>query len=245
MDKVKVYWAPFIDYAERNHNLVYNEPKSLYDILYKNRNKNIDPGGSMFSCPVISTAYHNIFSFNNPIDSHYKFKLNQDTGESMYMPIIEKSMNVNTYVLSSIKNNSMFEYEPRWIFFAEEPLDMITTSPYYHKPKHTNYGSMTPGKLDISKWFRVINIQINLWDNVDEFKIEKDEPLFYANFITDKKVELVRFELNDYLIKHARTIASSAEWEPRISLSERFDRFKLSRTRDLILREIKKQVLPD
>jgi len=51
--------------------------------------------------------------------------------------------------------------------------------------------------------------------------------------------------MNDYLVKHARTIASAGEWEPRISLSERFDRFRLSRTKDLILREIKKQVLPD
>jgi hypothetical protein len=104
---------------------------------------------------------------------------------------------------------------------------------------------MVPGKLDISKWFRVINIQFNLWDDVTQFRINKNEPLFYTNFITDNQVELVRFEMNDYLVKHARTIASAGEWEPRISLSERFDRFRLSRTKDLILREIKKQVLPD
>jgi len=152
-------------------------------------------------------------------------------------------MSTNNVVQASLDKNIMFEYEPKWIFFAEESVDMVTSAPYFNHAPHMQYGVMVPGKLDISKWFRVINIQFNLWQGVDEFIINKDEPLFYANFITNKKIELVRFEMNDYLIKHARMIASSGEWEPRVPLVERFNRFRLSKTKDLILKEIKKQVI--
>jgi hypothetical protein len=238
----KVYWAPFIDNKDVNRNIIYNDPKSLYEILNKNKDKDIDPNGSMFSCPVINHSYRNIFCFTNPLKSEYKFKVT-NTKQVISMPTYDKSMSVSTNVLSSLKDNIMFEYEPRWIFFSEESLDMVTSGPYFHKPEYTNYGAMTPGKLDISNWFRVINIQFNMWPGVDEFKIKKDEPLLYVNFITNDQIELVRFEMNDYLIKHARAIASAGEWEPRIPLIDRFERFKTSRTKDIVLKEIKKQVI--
>lgn len=242
MKKIKVYWAPFLEPSETNKNLIYNDPISLFNKISKFRNKKTDQNSSMFACPVVNEQYSNIFCFSNPLKSHYKLKMGNDSG-AIVMPLDQNSMRTNSVVKASLNNNIMFEYEPKWIFFAEESVDMVTSAPYFTNAPHTQYGVMTPGKLDISKWFRVINIQFNLWPGVDEFIINKDEPLFYANFITNKKVELIRFEMNEYLVKHARTIASSGEWEPRIPLSDRFNRFKASRTNELVLKEIKRQVI--
>jgi hypothetical protein len=243
MKKIKVYWAPFIDNPDKNMNLIYEDPQSLHYTLNKKRDKKTQREASMFACPVVNQSYQNIFVFKNPIKSFYQFKIMQNN-KLTFMPT-ENSLDINTFVKPSIENNITFEYPLKWIFFCEESLDMVTSAPYFSEAEHLTYGAMVPGKLDISKWFRVINIQFNLWDDVTQFRINKNEPLFYTNFVTDNQVELIRFEMNDYLVKHARTIASSGEWEPRVSLLERFERFRLSRTRDLILREIKKQVLPD
>jgi len=74
MKKIKVYWAPFIDNSDKNMNLIYEDPQSLYSTLNKKRNKKTQREASMFACPVVNQSYQNIFVFKNPIKSFYQFK---------------------------------------------------------------------------------------------------------------------------------------------------------------------------
>ena len=52
---------------------------------------------------------------------------------------------------------------------------------------HMQYGAVTPGQFNIGKWFRPIQTEINLWENINTFSINKDEPLAFINFLTSKK----------------------------------------------------------
>jgi hypothetical protein len=105
------------------------------------------------------------------------------------------------------------------------------------------YGSIVPGQLDIGKWFRNITLEYNLWEGVDNFFIDKGEHLAYIEFDTNKKVELVRFKLNTELKTYLESTSSSSNWEPMVSIQERYERFKRTRMKDLVMKEIKANLL--
>ena len=73
--------------------------------------------------------------------------------------------------------------------------------------------------------------------------LEKNEPLAYVSFNTDKKVELVRFRMNLDLKTFCQSSANSSKWEPNIPLVERYERFKRTRMKQVVLKEIKQKLL--
>jgi hypothetical protein len=132
----------------------------------------------------------------------------------------------------------------KWVFFTEDDsLNMKLTSPYFSNSNHMRYGSIVPGQLDIGKWFRNITLEYNLWEGVDNFFIDKGEHLAYIEFDTNKKVELVRFKLNTELKTYLESTSSSSNWEPMVSIQERYERFKRTRMKDLVMKEIKANLL--
>ena len=100
-----------------------------------------------------------------------------------------------------------------------------------------------PGKLNISKWFRYINLEYILHTGVKEFKVNKGESLAYVVFNTNKKVNLKRFEMNDKLHSYGLATGTSTKWEPRVPLATRYKRFMETRTNKLVLNEIKKNLV--
>ena len=50
-----------------------------------------------------------------------------------------------------------------YIFFSEEDIEMTMTSPFFSDAPHLQYGSIVPGSFNISKWFRNVNLEFNIW----------------------------------------------------------------------------------
>jgi hypothetical protein len=134
-------------------------------------------------------------------------------------------------------------YGLKWIFFSEEDIEMTLTSPYFSQSPHLHYGAVVPGQLKINSWFRAVNLEFNLWPNVSEFKVEEDEILAYFNFNTNKNIKLVRFEMNEKLHHYSNAGIQSTVWESWVPLKKRYDRFKKSRMNELVLAEIKRNIV--
>lgn len=235
-----IYWSgdQIIGNSPKNANwdILYNEPKSLYQNLLKNKNKN-GVVRSFFECPGFKDLATKTFIFENPIESSYiveNYKIS---------PVgISPSIQAEVVRDEAIQNNFMFRYVLPITFFSEEKAIITVTSPYMHKPQYLQYGSVVPGTYDISSWFRAFNVEINLWENVKEFKIKEGEPLLYLNFKTDKKIKFVRFSTNEILSKINATCSNAGTWEPRVPLLKRYNRFLESKTKQLVLREIKRNI---
>lgn len=234
---MKVYWSPIsfdsiLSNTYQDWSLLYYEPQNLFTELHSKQNE-LTSGSNFFSCPSFSNLLKNIFILKNPISSHFKFVDNN---------IITQSDNyIHSYIDKgkSIIDNTLFTYKLNWIFFTEEEsLDLSLTSPYFSNAKHLQYGAVTPGKIDIGKYFRHITLEYNLWEDIDEFKIEKEEPLAYVNFNTNKKVELVRFVMTDKLLRYASSVANFTDIEPKIPLYKRYERFKRTSMKSLVMKEI-------
>jgi len=85
-----------------------------------------------------------------------------------------------------------------------------------------------------------------MWNNKGNFVLEEDEPIFYAKFITDKKIKLNRFTLTEKLFNYADHCSNSpVTMKSNIPLSERYRRFKESKMNNLILKEIKENLCLD
>jgi hypothetical protein len=127
----------------------------------------------------------------------------------------------------------------QWIFFAEEPLVADFTAPYFHKPNYLKYGSIIPGEMDIGLWFRPYNAEIMTWDNSGEIVFLENEPLMYVKFNTEKKINLIKFNMNNNLRKYAEAcVYSPVAYGANMSLSKRYERFKKSKLNELVLNEI-------
>jgi hypothetical protein len=239
---MKVYWAP-VNYnllaAPKDSNMFYYDPRSLLSILNDSRNKETDVS-NFFRCPTVTGLTKNIFILENPLETNTildrktnKFKVNNNMQLKFTKPHEP-----------SIGQNLLFTHELQWIFFTEEPsLKMTLTSPFFSYAPHTQYGSIVPGSFDIGKWFRNINLEFNIWNDKDELHIKEGEPLAYVHFDTDKTVELIRFNLNTQLKTYIDSIAKLSSYEPRVPLLSRYERFKRTRMKDLIMKEIKANIV--
>ncbi len=234
-----IYWSPcFDELGEINWGILYPDPISLYDEIRPKMTNN-EPENNMFYCPSFKGLTTNTIILKNSMDADFYIDEHNQV----------KSKNKNTLFAGITHKPSMIDsillfYGLRWIFFAEDDdIEITVTSPYFDMPNHLAYGSVVPGKLSISNWFRPINPEFNLKPGVKDLKIAKDEPILYVTFNTNKKINLIRFDMNASLISHSLACARSSNWESWVPLAARYKRFKESRRKDSILREIKSNIV--
>lgn len=229
-----VYWSPVFFDPNTDWNMMYYDLTSLYESYRSDRSID-EKENNFFFCPAFQNVAQKTFVIKNPIHSSFEIK----NGE-----VEVKSKNFIHPEMAHqpcISNNTLLTYGLRYIFFSETDINMTITSPYFTQSKHLQYGSLVPGKLNIGSWFRVLNLEFNLWSN--KFEIDKDEAIAYVSFDTDSNVKLKRFEMSPLLHKYAASCGSSSKWESFVPLSERYKRFKQTRTNKLVLKEIKENLV--
>jgi|TARA_R100001244_G_scaffold128101_1_gene98958 hypothetical protein len=233
---LEVYWAPHLPDDEFNWNILYETPKSLSSFLSHNINKNIKNENNIFLCPAVRDLADNTFIVTNPLLSEFKFD------ESKNIKIISKTHLKSRLFRDPIfKGTKLLEYGLPFIFFCPETLEMTLTSPYFSNSPHIKYGSVIPGKFNIAKWFRPINLEYNVWKG-DYIKFEEKEHLVYINFNTDKQVVLKRFNPTPELVKLSRACSGSTFWEKKVPLLKRYNRFINSESDKIILKLIKQNL---
>lgn len=236
---IDIYWAPYWNQTlafDLNH--LYPSPYSLYSDCVKNYVGN-QQRDTFIKCPAVSSKMKNIFVFNNLVKNHTTYvddHVYYDNPEMLQTPssILHQP---------TLKNNMLVNFEYSLLLFSEESVMASMTSPYFHNVESSKYGAIVPGQFDIGKWYRPFNAEFNLWDGVNELKINHDEPLMYIEFYTDKKIRLHRYQVT----KRLSTIALSLiqlNPLPRFSkLTEKYDIFKRAGLRNQILREIKSNIV--
>lgn len=235
---VTIYWAPndFFQNNDTSWNILYKDIQPLSQYYNK---KVFNKKENFLQCPSVTGLMKKTYVIENPIASSFIFENNS---------IIQKG---KTFINSSIvhdptiENNILFSYGISLVFFSEEEIDMMLTSPYFSNSQHLKYGSIVPGKINIGSWFRKINLEFNLWENNKEITINENEHLAYISFNTEKNIIMKRFYMNETLHKISKATSTSSLWEPRVSLEKRYRRFRQSATKKIVLSEIKKNLIDD
>lgn len=237
-DHVVVYWANIPD-DDLDWAILFEEPSPLIQELVNNKNKN-NPDNNLLRCPAVTDLFKNVFVIKNPLESSASFVIEDG------MVSREMSSNDSRWVVNrppSFTNQLLAMYRHPIIFFSETDIEIMMTDPYFSKAQHKSWGSIVPGIFSCSSWFRPIQIEFNVWDNTNNLYLEKDEPLAYIKFMTNKKVILKRFTMTEALISQAKICSSAGRWEPKISLAKRYQRFRATKRDKFVIQEIKNNLV--
>jgi hypothetical protein len=240
---ITVYWAPayFLADIEKNWSYLYPKPQTLFSNLMSNRAR---ANSSYFVCPAVSPKFKRTLIFNFPINTSYHF-VNDEDGFNI------KALTENYIYIEKIRDSSV-NFGPtlllglHYIFFAEESLITTFSPPMFSKPKHTKHGAIVPGEFDIGQWFRPFNAEIQTWENSSELHFEENEPLFYVEFKTNRKIELKRFTMDKQLISLSSATVSSKNLLGQFrSLNQKYNDFKNIGMREKVLTQIKKNLIDE
>ena len=236
--EINVYWSPAsFTLDEESWNMLYSDPKSIVNDIYSKRNLEAKHR-SFLSCPAFKDKLKNVFMFNNTFDSeyHYENEIVESVGQS--------SVGLYSQRSKSITDGPLLTYNMSWLFFAEESVDCLFTSPYFHKTEYTSSGALVPGQFDIGFWFRPFNLEIQMYNEKGNIKFNKNEPLFYIDIQTDKKINFIRFNMNKKIYNLSQeSVQSPQRYKKFLSLNDRYSVFKNSKMKEIILNEIKKEIV--
>jgi hypothetical protein len=243
-EPINVYYTNDSDDTENTDwNFLYPNPKTLFSELIEER-KNPKNISSYFICPAISSKFKKILVFKNATKNSYEYGTDE-TGFYI-IPTIEPYINVKNIREETLKNKPTFAVSLSYLFFADTPVEVFFTPPYFHEPKHTKYGACLPGEFNIGKWFRPFNFEFQTWSKRGEFHLEENEPLFYAEFKTDRPILFHRFIMSEKLQKYKKANTNSRNIFGRFqTLLERYEKFKEVGYREKILTEIKKNLVDE
>lgn len=245
-EQIDVYWGPLTNHEisfGKDWNMLYPDPVNLFSELQKQKTK--DAGyANYFACPATQKRFKNTYVFRNSLKTSLEFDFTEGYDKHTVKPLTENYIAYSVERAPTTEIGPLINFQLYYGFFAEEPLTMSFTPPVMSRPKYTQYGTVVGGEFDIGQWFRPLAMEVQMWDMKGEFHLEEDEPLFYVEFKTDKKVNLKRFHFNAALHSYQKACSEDTQAFGRgTPLVKRYERFKRSRMNDLILKEIKQNLL--
>lgn len=245
-NEIVVYWCPWwTPEPGINLDLVYQNPVNIYKDFIS-RSDSDRPAANFINCPAVSEKFKRTFMVKNVAETAFRFT-NGEGGEKNVNYLNSKTTNAAIGITHqpTLKDNTLFEYHMAYAFLAEESLNITTSSPYFHKAPHLQYGALVPGSFDIGRWYRPIIAEFNLWEGNDYFHIQSDEPLMYWEFSTNKKVILKRYERTQKLYDITSSIINFKLVKRGSNLLSRYKKFDESSLRAIILKEIKNNLVED
>lgn len=246
MDKspLIVYWAPVINLSvpSISEEMLYPDPTNLMHDLIKIKNKE-SRSSSFLSCPAVSVRLKRIFVFKNALSSSYHYDFT-DKENPVVIPTSKNYLDVKITRKPGLKDGGSIILGLRYIFFSEESVEGYINPPIMHEPKYTKYATIFPAKFDIGKWFRPFVMEVQTWKTQGDLFIEEDEPLFYFEPISEREIILKRFSVNDKLMKYLEgCVQSPIRFGRHLPLADRYKKFMSSRMNDLVIKEIKENLV--
>jgi len=244
-DYITVYWAPATSVDDAFHgeiNMMFPEPTNMFSYLVSRRSK-FEKSRSIFVCPAFKDKMQKTFVFKNAMECNFLYETD-DTGWINFTDLKNFPIPVTRHRAPGFDFGPSIVIETPYIFFADEDLEAVFSQPTFHEPGYTKYGTIVPGSFNIGSWFRPYLIELQMWKNSGELLIKEDEPLFYVEFLTKKKIKLVRFNYTKRMATYAQhCVDAPGIFGWNIPLIKRYRKFKESRMGDMILKEIKENII--
>jgi len=234
-----VYWAVF----DKGLSIVNNkDPVNVF-----NKTKNIYPKilskeANFIACPAYYQEASKIFNLLAPFRYSLEFKEGH---------VITKNYDQNTfdkYVTASNADIKFIQLKYDYVFFTEKPCLMTASAPYFSSSELSIRANYIPGSFDISKWFRNLNIPIILKPAFDSLSIEEGDEILSVkfDFQNNQKIILKKFYISPTLEHVYETNMKSRMFFNKnldSYLSNIYEKFTMSKTRNLVLKEIKSNLL--
>ena len=205
-----------------------------------------------WQCPSIRDITRNTFVFTaqkdeytalDPVELQQIHDDNTLTRKGMNPPEFSTDLEMPVIVArtNSLKNHVNFNYGRSWDFFADEPLEARFTAPWLPPIAPAPGTIMAPGVFDIGQWFRPFHIEYFVPTTSTSFEFKKDDPFFYVEFMTDRKIIFKRFNIHDSetLVDITREcVDTGVHFKTPYGLPKRYKSFNAKGHRKTILQEL-------
>jgi len=240
---INVYWSPSFDLVDKKDwTFLYPKPEVLFSNILKNKNKDIGDS-SFFACPALSNKFKKMLVFKNSLSCSYAYSEDEDP---YILPTTEQYLSIFRSRENSINDGPIYKTGVSYLFFADEPLSVSFTPAYFHKPGFTKYASIIPGEFDIGQWFRPYAFEFQTWNKSGQIVLEEDEPLFYAEFKTERPIVLHRFNHTEILERYSLACIDTTSLFGRgQNLQSRYNRFRSVGLKEKIMTEIQQNLIID
>jgi hypothetical protein len=245
---ITVYWSPatsiYLEEDKQDWGFLYPYPKKMFNSLIEKKSTILEKD-SFFTCPAFKDLTKKILCIKSPMSASYELKINENN-ENIITAISENFISPKIVRKSTLENKPIVFFPLQYIFFADEPLKVLFTAPYFDKSEYTKYGSVIPGQFDIGQWFRPYNFEVQMWSNTGEFHIKEDEPLFYVHFQTDRPIIFKKFNYTEQLssVTHA-CVGTTGVFGKGQTLVSRYFKFLNTGMRDKVLALIKNNLIEE
>ena len=246
-DTIKVYWAPFpFSDQEEQWNMAYRPPVPVADNFYSNLKS--DP--MIVKCPVTRESVRNTFSLNSNIkdevvlDEGVMSSIYSDTSEGEYYLPLNSKISLLRSRPTSYEGMVNITYNLSWLFLASEPVVMRLGPPVFPVVMPAENSFLAFGKYDAGRWFRAVNLDYHIPIGSKKFLIQENQPLAFMEFETEKNIEFVRFKNTQTIIKLSKEFSDSPRrWGKKMTLEKRYKMAEKSGLINLVMSEIKKNVI--
>jgi hypothetical protein len=247
-DYVDIYWS---SYGEKNQNfhrmLMDVAPEKMTADLIKN--KAISPkipkvetfqANGYQQCSALHTLSKNMFVIKSPISAKIQFNENgeiiKNTKDSIFFN--ERA--------SSLKDSFSFDFNFGYLFFTDEENVNITLTPaYIHKTSYRNDAFLAPAKFSISSWLRPVTFIFQMWEESKTFELNQGDAIGYISFDTEKPIRFHQFMVTDDIVDQVSACINYKYFKKFVPMKDLYDLFKRTSLKNVVLKEIKKNVISD
>ncbi len=224
------------------------EPYNVYeDFLTKNfdgRTKNLETLG-YHRCPAFGEEMTNVYGIKSIYDFRYRLTGNPDNPGELHSDYDDVFYERNG-VRARCFDQKLFTMGVYYYFFTEEDhLLMSYQHPYLEDNRFTDRCVLIPGRLDIGRYFRGLDLSYHLRDSVDNFQIKQEDTYAYVKFHTEEKIQFKRFLFSPTLIENDDHMMREKMYKmshKRLGLRYFYNIFKLNGYKKKALKEIKENL---
>lgn len=246
-DTITVYWSPSVVGSVFATNLLFPKPESLASSLH---GKKI-PGSKMLQCPANRDTMKNVFVMRAGLDDTVTIpegRLESMNNSENYTELIDDKsiVELRKNRASSFPGYTNVLYNLQWLIFADEPVMMRLTAPWYPPQMPCEGALFSFGQMDVGQWYRTMNLDYHIPHGTKEFKVKQGDALCYMEFMTDKKIVFKRYNLTSELYNIAEEMGQvSIRYNQNQTVQSRYDMAERSGIRDLVLHHIRNNVVED
>lgn len=238
-----IYWSAHSSVDELFLALRQPEP-SMVDIKSIRPQSSIGNRHADFTlCPSIIDYSRNLYSLKSPLNLNFWSEEHDIMFDNFYSDdFFRKIINVRDGPGGIVSLNVV-----PYIFFAEESCIMQYSGPSMTNNSFVDHCSVVPGQVDIGRWFRSTDLATVIRKKNQKVIVNKGDTVANVRFCTSEKITFKKFYFNQQLDEYSKKVTNYKHSQNNSRLRDYFANmytdFEQSRLRELILKEIKKNLM--
>jgi len=189
-------------------------------------------------CPAFVDELKNLYGMKSFYDYTLQFGKDGVTSPDYDQDFFDRHL-----IIKSLKGN-LFEFHSDFVFFTEEPsLEMSFLPAYLEDNSVVNNTIMVPGKIDIGKYFRLLEFAFHMKQKCNELNFNRKEICCYIKFHTKKKLQFKQFLYTSEICEMDRLMMDAKHHKyDYMNLEYYYNIFKKFNFKKKILKSIKENL---